>query len=848
MGMEKQGSKRGNYVGTFLQLFDWNTKSGKKLFPEKSKQKKMCDGNLPMTRIQMMMDVDEFVTGSSTKASSNYSCASSVTDEDHLYGSKVPGVVARLMGLDSLPKMNSCESYPIPLSDSQSLPGSYYRSEYCQDSQIMRSRGLHDLSSMNGTEPKNQKVTHRPPDKFQTEILPPKSAKAIPVTRNKLLSPIKSATVIPSEDAAHIMEAAARIIMPGPQTSARTKLPLSGSSLVPLKVRDLKEKVQATQKPAKVSEGSQRSGKSSAVKHLRRQSINKSWSSPGNASSLRIVQDSQEHSSSVKSKGKSISLALQAKENVLRREGLNLNGSRGIVSQNEMSEISANQATKNQSVAQKSVLRKSPMPDSLVLQPNNQKQNSNVHKGKLSSKSKVQNRKVCSEDTSSLKQRNSSKLVGMHKVSSRKLVSEVKDDRRQLMPSGSGRATSKKRAINGNHYSGKNHAVDDTREDKNEKVVHSSNGMELPTKWDQESGKMGAEVVSFTFTAPIARSGLGSGRYKEAGENCKILSEVGDDTLNVLLEDRLKELNIKVELSELKSETGLLSSTVPSLSALMSSTAQEENKNKCQDLLGGLQGTNAFSFRDPKLFMDDQKCQLSVLEHSTSLTSGCSYSDTVDSSIRGGKQCSSMQWQDSLSEYSISSSIPFEQDSELSDSASSNLPQVKWELKYDHISSSSSLPEATCELEYVKEMLCNIEVMFKNYTLNRSSEIINPHLFNQLVATKKNTLNRRLLFDCVSECMKLRFQQYAGGGYRLWSKGMRLINRKDKLAEDVCKEICTWRGMGDNMVDELVDSDMSSQYGRWLNFEIEAFEVEMELESSILNSLIDEVVDDIFVL
>lgn len=36
MGVEKQGSKGGGYAGGFFQLFDWNAKSRKKLFSNKS--------------------------------------------------------------------------------------------------------------------------------------------------------------------------------------------------------------------------------------------------------------------------------------------------------------------------------------------------------------------------------------------------------------------------------------------------------------------------------------------------------------------------------------------------------------------------------------------------------------------------------------------------------------------------------------------------------------------------------------------------------------------------------------------------------------------------------------------
>ena len=54
------------------------------------------------------MDDNETGAGSSNKGSSDYSCASSVTDDDG-YGTKAPGVVARLMGLDSLPASNAID-------------------------------------------------------------------------------------------------------------------------------------------------------------------------------------------------------------------------------------------------------------------------------------------------------------------------------------------------------------------------------------------------------------------------------------------------------------------------------------------------------------------------------------------------------------------------------------------------------------------------------------------------------------------------------------------------------------------------------------------------------------------
>ncbi|KAL0457466.1 UNVERIFIED_CONTAM: hypothetical protein Slati_1085800 [Sesamum latifolium] len=916
MGIEKQSSKGGNYVGGFLQLFDWNAKSRKKLFssksdlPEKSKQQKRFDGNLPMTRLQML-DEDEIAGGSSIKGSSDYSCASSVSDED-FHGTRAPGVVARLMGLDSLPRSNSPDPYSTPLFDSQSLPGSFYQSknlEYRQDPQIMHSTSSRKAPHQNDTEAKYQ--IHRPIEKFQTEILPPKSAKSIPITHHKLLSPIKSTTFIPPEDAAHIMEAAARIIEPGPQACTKTKLPLAGSSAVPLKVKDLRKKVREAQKPSKLSEGSQRSAESSAVKNLGGHSMNKSWNGSVDATSIRVLPDTEESSNGAKSKGKSISLALQAKANVLKREGLSLNSSRTLVVQKEISEVSPNQVFTSQLATQKGALKKHSRENSSnVLRQNNQKQNSTVDGGKLPMKSNLQGGKALTGDSSSARQQNSSKPVGTSKVSYRKLGSEVKDDKRQVISSSSERVR-KRRSIDGNHHSEKNQAAHNMRKDKIGKIIQSTAVMDMQSRREQDSGRMGTDVISFTFTAPLTRSGPDSGRSTVAGETCKILSvdsqnkrtllnsngagapkfsfpghdvKVGD-TLSTLLEQKLKELTHKVDFSQQKSQTAL-HGTVPGLNALMSSTMLEENKSKDGNYTDSLDDqlcSSLYSLRDPKGFINSQNYQIlveetsmhgrgtsidralldcrlpspvSVLEHS-SFADSCNSSDATDSnSTGGGKHFSSFQFHDMLGRYSMNAFLPLEGDAELLDSASSSSAGTILKRQETTLTLPYRGKLGGWELKYVKEMVSNIELMFKDYALGRACEIINPCLFDQLESRKGHfngcgvvaRINRRLMFDCVSECLDMKCRLYVAGGSRLWDKGLSVVKRKEKLAEDVHKEISRWSCMGDFMVDELVDNDMSSQHGRWLDYEAEAFELGIQIESCILDSLIDEVVTDVLAL
>lgn len=423
------------------------------------------------------MDEDEIGGVSSMKGSSDYSCASSVTDED-LNASKAPGVVARLMGLDYMPKSNTNDPSTTPLSDC------YYKTE------TLECRRDEEVSS--NVEPKYQKVVMKPIEKFQTEILPPKSAKSIPITHHKLLSPIKSTNFVPSKDAAEIMEAAARILETGPQDSRKTKV-------------HSKEKVQVGQKSSRMYESSQKSG----LKNVKGNGTN-------NATPMRILQDSEESSSGVKSKGRSISLAVQAKENVLKREALS---SRRPVSNAEKNESSP----KMLFTSQKSSTN--------VLRQNNQKQNCSVDRGKLTSK-------PTNGEFSSAKRQSCSKITGPSKSSSRKLNSQVKDDKRHLSSSSSER-TRKKRSVDGNYLSEK---------DKNGEVSIS------------DSEKMGTDVISFTFTAPM--------RSNEVRENCKNFSVdspnkrmmlnsdsftfmgrnvKGGDTLSKYLEQQLEELAHKVD-------------------------------------------------------------------------------------------------------------------------------------------------------------------------------------------------------------------------------------------------------------------------------------------------------------
>ncbi|KAJ6312370.1 hypothetical protein OIU77_013997 [Salix suchowensis] len=704
MGIEKEESKSGGgYVGGFFQLFDWTAKSRKKLFSSKSdlqelsKQGKGSDGSLPRTRLRLMDD-DDIGAGSSIRGGSDYSCASSVTDDEG-YGAGAPGVVARLMGLDSMPQFNFLETNSTPFFDTQSLRDAYRGTgnfDFYHDHQITYSGNL--LTKEDG---------------------PPRN-----LVKSKSQ---KSPGFIPSKTAAHIMEAAAKIIVPSPQAVTKATLPALGSSSLPLRVRDLKEKLEVAQKmPLKLLED-----QLSRVlpKHLKGQSLNRSWNGSDDAS-YRVFSETDEDSSSSKTKGKSISLAIQAKVNVQRREGLNASGSQGFVGQKEQAEVSSSQRFKSQPNFQKSSQKRSPIHKaSGALRQNNQKQNCMMDKEKLPSKPLVSN-------------------------------------------------------------------------------------------------LQGKKVLSGNPPARLRAFGSKNGFRKLALD----LREVGD-ALSTLLEQKLSELTKTVESSS-------------SLSTFSSGgTAPRLHDNKDQSVPCIDRSDNYYDCRfstDPAALrlkrilqgVDEMDCSsksndsrqllncrrpspVSVLEHSFSNES--SSLDSMDSCItEGSRHCSSIQVQEV---HSLSSSKKFhflDVDMELSDSASS--------------SSAGTVDRKHANMLAVTGLARSTNWKGDKDTLESDGA--------------DARLERKLLFDCASECLDLRCRRHVSVGYKAWVKGTAMVRRKEWLGEDLCKEILEWSSMGDCMVDELVDKDMSSQYGRWLNFEVDAFEFGAEVESQVFNSLVNEVVAD----
>ncbi|MCL7033483.1 hypothetical protein MKW94_013681 [Papaver nudicaule] len=898
MGVDKHSSKSGGgggggYVGGFLQLFDWNGKSRKKLLAksqEGSKQGKRNVGNSPTSRFRLI-DEDEN-GGSSIRGSSDYSCASSVTDDDGNV-TKAPGVVARLMGLDSLPTSSVAEPYSTLFCDTQSLgeSHSYRRSEYYSESQTMNSEYQPTTSGDLGryaVETRLQKLHCRPIERFQTEMLPPKLAKSIPITHHKLLSPIKNPGFIPSKNASDIMEAVAKIIEPGPQPSGKRRAVSVGSSSVPLQIRDSKEKMEAIQRPRRLNGASHKSVESNAAKLLIGQSMNKSWNGSEEPNRFRASSGSDEsYSVGLRNKGKSVSLAVQAKVNIQHRESFGSgNRSKSLNGPKESQDIKSNQLQRSRSSVQKTMQKKSsPQNSSTVLKQNNQKQNCAATRDKLPSKptSNLQSRRTISGDG---RNRSLTKEAAQSKVGSKKSGTDLTGMEKETSSFDKMNLPRKKRYMD-SHFERRAGVVQNVLAAKDERPIQR--GM-------SDSRTKGMDVISFTFTSPMIKSTPGSQTCSPIVDKAKSyaldsyddrcvtkssklsnlgVNVIGGDSLSILLERKLRELTYGVESSCKNSgksggspiSTSILQDLASALNAVETTPRECEKRSHLgmhvnDSLNEGVEEmdlVNSHSRKGRKELECQHPSPMSILDPTFSYDSSNS-SDAVENNVASGcKQSSFIQTQQAV-DSKCSMGFPLtEVDAELSDSASSTFMVATGNKNVANLiiidQQNSNKQE---ELGYIMGIICNAELVFKDFMLGQINEILKPGLFEQLenqitwsvtyTSEKNSTQRRMVLFDCVKESLNLRCTRLTSGGRGMWEKGVSMFVNKEWLVEDIYKEISGWESMIDWMMDELVDKDMSTQYGRWLDYKTQEFEVGVKVVNSIVGSLIDEVVADILLL
>lgn len=1144
-GGDRQHPKLGGCVGVFFQLFDWNRRlTGKKLFSnrllpaERPKQfsKKYNDEKLPMAKLLLIADENRGGFPNTKKgidsmcsSSEEMSCFSS--EEGNGNSSRAPGVVARLMGLESLPAKEQNNDLNSKLPETKPLPELMHQRkqpEFFQEEQFDQFNSRKHHAKINGllkksAEARPQKLQKtglfekRPVSKFQPDTLPFKSIVSPSKTHHKLVSPIKSPGILSAKNAARLMEAAAKILEPGMQTSNRARnLTIRSSIARPLlKDQEGDEKRATTSKrSSRVTEPLRKSVESNAIKSLKGQALNKSWNGKEDAENVKsnveqnsttytssakensgsVVQDTGKRRSKlptssvkldgsavssrtqsklgpsksafVKKQQKTVSLALEAKANVQKREIESLNFSSNHVqslrNKNNIEEELEMPKEPRQSVQENDrkngpqqcisgISRASKQNPSMSFnRPSNQLSSREKGSSKNNQCNQQSNKAFPGEPFSKSIQRNphgtkdfvaSNRNLSSNRnnnslrnFGSRKDGCKDKDDRKKKTEEKKGdssvgaKVSPQKKRMSDGHFASQNSChVDSTSDDeysvcleKNEKKGSSKNVKELSPKgkecsksfetyregikrgeWntqqDSQSCSKSMDVVSFTFSSPMRstggsqtgihlmekKQGQALDDWRERQTACwrdpctdsepeKIISEVtcssssslnpailGGDSLNALLEQKLRELTISsgVDLGAGNSFNDSISSKTTasilqdliitlnterpvemnhSINSLTGSTnlnlvgepdLTSENwsmefhqtlgnrkifqvGDKVRDIAdsgrtGGLSGPGHISSRGRVGYTDmdysegaagtvcsedcDQPSPVSILEASFSNESynsaeslGGTHDDKLQflcSSVqnRTGRLCMTLEHQE------------LDADAELRDSATSaNLEVVESDKIMGAILDISRLhkidpsliglaeTQLACiddqELEYVRKIICNAELMSEDVALlseeDRPDFLVDPNLFDRLEVQESSTdghlpyglkhshhnsafrkvqgswQNRKLLFDCVKDCLCSQYNIRYKGGYRRWIKGPAYVTN-DKLAKDVLKEIKRFSIVTFGMLDELVEQDMNTPMGKWTDCEREMFEIGIEVERNIFTVLVDEVVNDL---
>lgn len=902
MEVEKRGGK-----GGFFQLFDWNAKSRKKLFssksdvPESSNHgKDNCHGSV-IARHQLVLEKG-FPLNATCQDDYPYV---SLASGDSEQGTKAPGVVARLMGLDSLPTSNVTEPCFNPFTESHSFRDSSYlmaapafHSEH--DIVIFESvRNKLDGSSRNPLDMRLQKVQNRPLERFQREVLPHKSVKPISVPHNRLLSPIKSPGFIPPKNAAYIIEAAAKIMEQSPRSTAKGNFPSLGSPSVPFRVRDLKERMESAQKSSQSADASQK-GREENSKNFKKQLNARGKGRLEDSYLCKGSEESKRASSQrLKSKEKSVSPAVQAKSNNQKKDGLTSFGTRSSEKQKERNVCVSRDPPNTQKKVEKQSLSRRP---SEALRLNNQKQNrasARDHENLETSCSQPKERQESNLSTSYTNgqtNRTVNKIVVNDVVTSRK-TNFVAADPGKEVSSSRAKTTSKKRLhVNGNIQSSGG-VAQKAMVVKDEKSVKCNVAFEGGSKWDGIDKKSSFDVVSFTFTSPIKKSVasnssgvISSPSYDpsvresdlrtSAASSSSGFNVVGGDALSVLLEQKLKELTSRVEFSQKDmSGSGSVSSsvnnygnmgpTVNSAESLRMDNGICNSKQEAQDASDRasagkqcLQAEKTSKGLEYSEGADDSNNIQRYLhmQGSTSLSSRPSLSGAssdsfeVDrnSSNEGPMACLSLESCEGMSWRSTSLPHLTEGDPEISDTASSLSVGTISETVSSSLHLADQKDSSNWELKYIGDILSHAELLLEEFSMGQAHKIVAPDLFVQLENQQmdsykfmeENVLERKVLFDCVCECLEFSCGRLLAGNYKFWAKQMTVLHRRRWLADDLYREISSWTVVEEMMVDELVDKDMSSNSGKWIEFDIEGFEEGVEIGDRILTSLVDELIDD----
>ncbi|XP_006650844.1 uncharacterized protein LOC102721821 [Oryza brachyantha] len=890
MDVEKPTSKGHG----FFSLFDWGKKSKKRLFSGSgsespasriSENSRESDGGTPSTRPNSFLE-----DAPSMKESSEHSCSSSVIDDEAL-ARRGPTVVARLMGLDSMPAASSSGSYTMPLTVQHPLQNSNIHDELIGRSYVGSPLKMPGSPHMMPGSP--HKMPGSPIDRFRMEALPPRFAKrTLPVAQNKL-SPMKNLNHISSRNAADIMEAASRIIGPGVEDINPYRARDVGYTNA-VRVYSQREIAIVQQRPPRMNEALKKRDGLTSYGLQSGKPLDGNLKSAGNNSTSRVSQSQSNGGALVgpKVNASSRSSPDSRATNVQGREGVN-KITRKVATQRDpehrMVERNGINQRKNNNQVGMAI-------SSNVLVQNNRKQNAMV-KHKVNSKPPTPNQ-----------QRSNTRPVNaaMSKVGTAgthfenntqsnrnaELQSTGHANRRQ---NSTAKTIPKPRRLPGGRtHSEKSHPRDKDIADRSQRRVRHNIVIDEQSPFSTNKKKISTDIVSFTFTSPVDKplSGYRLPNHLVEKQFIKDVSSVPNlsntsnakfdsidgDYLGLLLEQKLRELTSGVRSPYCKPTKGVRiyapssvledSQSACETSSIASTDCDRESEQSYKDGKANFTQTNLVSKsgqssqsvkydNDVMDQMEIERLHLSPLSTwaASVSTETCSSTESWRSA-NGTKICSSTEGATTSDSARFGKFLEADVFSEYSDTASS-ITVTTTDIPPSE-SSSSCRMDCRQEIDFIREILnfsplnghiCSSLERFIN------SDILYPQLLEDLNGDirlgvgisegKALRMSRRLLFDSVNEILSVRCAYYFNAGYGSWFLGMAVLQKL--TAEEIYAEMTDLKVSEEWMVDELVYKEMSSPLGSWVDFKMESYEAGIDITTELLGSLIDEMVADLLV-
>ncbi|CAJ1843782.1 unnamed protein product [Sphenostylis stenocarpa] len=372
------------------------------------------------------------------------------------------------------------------------------------------------------------------------------------------------------------------------------------------------------------------------------------------------------------------------------------------------------------------------------------------------------------------------------------------------------------------------------------------------------------DVVSFTFNSPLKQKvGITVEREETSSDKESIQrpSPLRVDALGAFLEQKLKELTSQRD-EELATGALPKKSSAMILQELISALSSEHLI--CHDGHHHVFNENVglhYGEKQERL-LGRTSCNGNHLSPGSVLEASFS-SSSLDESSGHGFHPDSMN-------HSYYGQL--EHDTELSDSATSFTKGRIGEILSDLV---NQLPRALeslhtfgtvltiSKLNHMKDIFLHAELVLGITTDRREDEgppqlIIYQFLVDDLESmtsdpmwadvgcedSKQRKELKGFLLDCIVEYLESNCSQYFNSGFRAWTK-LPLCMRAEMLAQEVKREINKCLSMAGMVPDEIIEWEMSHSLGKWTNFDIEAFEAGVDVDGDILQTLVDEVVEDL---